>query len=818
MFVKTLRLDDPAAPTRLAAALAMALGLLTLSGRALGLHALASLLPGAVEMKVNTGIGVFCAGLSLLMLSERPSRLFERCAQALALLVAIIGIATLGEYLSGWNLGIDELLAKDTSQAYNVFRGRMSPLSAVSFAALGISLALLRHRALRAAATAGAVLAAITASVSLLGYLWNAGELITDRWVPPVALNTACCLMLLSVGILLSPRRSERSLTADLAALPSVEAKTLIGFAIGFCLLLIGGGYTYRTNAEFASSSAWVAHSQEVRASLQAVYGSLAGAELAERDYLITADPHRLQDYEALKSDVEAGLGRVGRLTQDNPVQQANVARLSSLVAGRLDDINEGLRVFASSGLAAARVALARSRELNPIEKVHAQTDAMDGLERGYLAEREAAATRSRVTTLISLIVTLAAAAAVFIALFAGIHREMRARRRSDAELVEANRFLDSLIENLPIAVVIKDLRTLTFVRQNRAFEQLFGFEREELSGKSAHELFTAEEADFIVAKDREALAAGALVEIPEHTIHTRHHGSRTFHTMKMPILGRDQKPQYLMAISIDVTQRKLSEQAVHELNAALEAKAAQLQATNRELESFSYSVSHDLRAPLRGIDGFAMMLEEDYAARLDSEGRRYLSVIREASRRMGALIDDLLAFSRLGKQSMASHEIDMAAMVRDVVQELLHSHRGQAPEIVIGELPPVQADSALLRQVWTNLIANAVKYSSKSERPRIEIAAAPGDGEIVYSVRDNGVGFDMEYVGKLFGVFQRLHRADEFTGTGVGLAIVHRIITRHGGRVWAEGRLNEGAAFFFALPVEGPPPDDALHNFGGAH
>jgi light-regulated signal transduction histidine kinase (bacteriophytochrome) len=285
-----------------------------------------------------------------------------------------------------------------------------------------------------------------------------------------------------------------------------------------------------------------------------------------------------------------------------------------------------------------------------------------------------------------------------------------------------------------------------------------------------------------------------------------------------MPILGRDQKPQYLMAISIDVTQRKLSEQAVHELNAALEAKAAQLQATNRELESFSYSVSHDLRAPLRGIDGFAMMLEEDYAARLDSEGRRYLSVIREASRRMGALIDDLLAFSRLGKQSMASHEIDMAAMVRDVVQELLHSHRGQAPEIVIGELPPVQADSALLRQVWTNLIANAVKYSSKSERPRIEIDAAPGDGEIVYSVRDNGVGFDMEYVGKLFGVFQRLHRADEFTGTGVGLAIVHRIITRHGGRVWAEGRLNEGAAFFFALPVEGAPPDDALHNFGGAH
>ena len=584
-------------------------------------------------------------------------------------------------------------------------------------------------------------------------------------------------------------------------ALPSVEAKTLAGFVVGFCLLLIGGGYTYRTNVELATSSEWVAHSQEVRATLAAVYGSLAGAELAGRDYLLTTNPARLEEYRKLKGDVDANLDRLGRLTSDNPVQQRNLGELRSLVSARLGDIADGLDAFANSGLAAARGVLAHGRGLNLTEQVRRQTAVMDGLERGYLVDRQASAAKVRATTLFSLIITLAVAAVVFVALFAGIRREMGARRRSQEELLEANHFLDSLIENLPVMIVIKDVKKLTFVRQNRAFERLLGFERSELTGKTAHELFAPEEADFIVEKDREALAAGGLVEILEQSLHTRH-GTRTFHTMKMPIQGQDGKAQYLLAISVDITQRKLAEHAVYELNAALQVKAAQLQTSNQELESFSYSVSHDLRAPLRGIDGFAMMLEEDYSDKLDPEGRRYLSVIREASRRMGALIDDLLAFSRLGKQPVLTYEVDMADLVREVVGEVLRSHSGNPPEVLVGELPPAHADSGLLRQVWVNLISNALKYSSKSERPRIEVAGARIDGEIRYSIRDNGVGFDMEYVGKLFGVFQRLHRADEFSGTGVGLAIVHRIISRHGGRVWAEGNVGLGAMFAFALPA----------------
>jgi PAS domain S-box-containing protein len=380
------------------------------------------------------------------------------------------------------------------------------------------------------------------------------------------------------------------------------------------------------------------------------------------------------------------------------------------------------------------------------------------------------------------------------------VSRDVSELKRSESDLREANRFLDSLVENLPVMVAVKDATNLTFVRQNRAFEQAFGYSRDEMIGKGAHDLFTAEEADFIIAKDREALEQNRLVDIPEQPVHTRHLGLRIFHTMKLPIDDQHGRPQFLLSIWTDITERKLAEQAIHELNAALEAKAVQLTAINRELESFSYSVSHDLRAPLRAIDGFALMIEEDCGERLDSEGRRYLSVIRDNSKRMGELIDDLLAFSRLGRLPVVSHEINVESLVREVVEEAV---RGQvpAPSIEIGGLPPAQGDRVLLRQVWTNLISNAIKYSSKSAQPRIEVSGQQCAVENLYSVRDNGVGFNMDYADKLFGVFQRLHRAGEFSGTGVGLAIVHRIVSRHGGRVWAEAKVDEGAVFSFALP-----------------
>ena len=255
--------------------------------------------------------------------------------------------------------------------------------------------------------------------------------------------------------------------------------------------------------------------------------------------------------------------------------------------------------------------------------------------------------------------------------------------------------------------------------------------------------------------------------------------------------------------IAIAISQARLLEQVrkqAAELELRVQERTAELEAANQELASFSYSVSHDLRAPLRAMDGYARMLEEDYAARLDDEGRRLLKVVRDNAGRMGRLIDDLLDFSRLGRQPMALHAVDMGALAREVVDE---TRAGQAAGVELGELPAAHGDLALLKQVWLNLVSNAFKYSAKQAAPRIEIGGRAEGAEHHYWVRDNGAGFDMRYADKLFGVFQRLHRAEEFPGTGVGLAIVQRVIARHRGRVWAESAPGAGACFHFSLPRE---------------
>jgi light-regulated signal transduction histidine kinase (bacteriophytochrome) len=231
-------------------------------------------------------------------------------------------------------------------------------------------------------------------------------------------------------------------------------------------------------------------------------------------------------------------------------------------------------------------------------------------------------------------------------------------------------------------------------------------------------------------------------------------------------------------------------------------ARTAELQAANAELEAFSYSVSHDLRAPLRHINGFADLLNEESGSKLDQDGRRYLSIISDSVRQMGKLIDTLLEFSRIGRVEMRFARVSMAEVVEEVAKKLKEEHKDRRIEWDIQPLPQVRGDRALLKQVWTNLLANAVKYTRRRQIARIEVGCNRKESELEFFVRDNGAGFDMKYAGKLFGVFQRLHRAEEFEGTGVGLANVSRVVTRHGGKIRAEGKVNEGAAFYFTLPA----------------
>ena len=264
-------------------------------------------------------------------------------------------------------------------------------------------------------------------------------------------------------------------------------------------------------------------------------------------------------------------------------------------------------------------------------------------------------------------------------------------------------------------------------------------------------------------------------------------------------------------SLESEIVERERAERTVRDLNATLEARVtertAELATANNELESFSYSVSHDLRAPLRAVAGYSQLLVNRCASALPEEGRRLLDSVIHSAGRMSQLIDDLLRFSRLSRQPLSAETVPLTALVNEIISDLREQAGDRPIEFHVSNLPDCRGDTSLLRQVFTNLLSNAVKFTRTKDPAIIEAGFLQGADEAVYFVRDNGAGFDMRYAEKLFGVFQRLHTTEEFEGTGIGLSIVHRIIQRHGGRTWAEAKVGEGATFYFTLPLASPPP-----------
>lgn len=384
-------------------------------------------------------------------------------------------------------------------------------------------------------------------------------------------------------------------------------------------------------------------------------------------------------------------------------------------------------------------------------------------------------------------------------------------RKRAGEALRAAERYARGLIEaSLDPLVTISADGKITDL--NEATAKATGLERAKLIGTDFADYFT--NPDLARIGYREAFVKGTVKDYP---LSLRHLSGATMDVLYNAALYRDAdgKVGGVFAAARDITERKRSEEELQKYRVHLEEMVAartadlvaankNLEAANGDLDAFSYSVSHDLHAPLRAVDGFSRILLEDYGLALDDEGRRLIGVIRDATAKMSRMIDDILAFSRAGRTEVATTAVDMQDAVRAAIKDLETVTAGRKVEFKIGVLPPSRGDRAMLARVWSNLLGNAVKYTSAKAEARIEIGATEGQGETVYSVRDNGAGFDMQCVGKLFGIFQRLHGM-EFPGTGLGLAIVKRIVARHGGRVWAEGKPNEGATFSFALPSAEP-------------
>ena len=580
----------------------------------------------------------------------------------------------------------------------------------------------------------------------------------------------------------------------------SIERKTLTAFMGTAAILALVLIAAYLTILQFVDSSLRARRALEAISVQEKLYAALVDMLSSQRELALTGEHNFLRERTVAKEKLDTQLIALRKLTSDQAPQRERLQRLEASLTELLGIADRALQLEPAPAEEAQSILWVQARE--PRLRVRLILDEMQSVERSALADRLYGDQQSARWLYSALVLVSVGFIAGLGWLLWRILGDLDERHEVESRLERANQFLESLLENIPTMIFAKDAKDLRFVRLNRAGEQLLGLTRDELLGKSDFDLFPAGQAEFFTLKDRQVLAQGDIIDIPMEEIDTRERGRRILHTRKVPVSDASGKPALLLGISMDITEQKATELRIVRLNAELKRHSSLLESSNQELERFCYSVSHDLRAPLRAINGYARLLEQEHSDRLSHDALRYVQTICTASERMAQLIDDLLEFARLGRQTLERNAVDMAAVARNATREVIESRPEPQPEVTIGELPPTLGDRRMLHLAWLNLLDNAVKYTSGVTAPKIEVWAETQDNEIVYAVRDNGIGFDMRYYDKLFGVFQRLHANPEYPGTGVGLAITQRIIARHGGRIWGESQPGGGATFFFAMPA----------------
>jgi PAS domain S-box-containing protein len=507
--------------------------------------------------------------------------------------------------------------------------------------------------------------------------------------------------------------------------------------------------------------------------------------------------------YQTDRERIEPLLDRLAESTRDNPAQQNRIGNLEGIIAGRSKLFDSAMQQIEAKNYDGADNTLSQARELFPFR---ATANEIISAENELYLERSAqsaAAQRSARWAAVGVLLAqlLLLGSVIFVS-----ERQIQHRRRAESLAQQAVARSRAIVQTVREPIVVLDT-SLHALMINTAFREFYGGIDDEHIGEPLYNLGGGAWVDAVLSQRLLDVAARDR-ELWDYELRQRGGDGVervvlvNARRMNLPGLDGDE-PAILLTVN-DVTAGKRSEQQIHELNRELEGKVDQVSDINRELEAFSYSVSHDLRAPLRHIAGFADKLGSHLGESADEKAHHYLNVISDSARRMSILIEDLLLYSRLGRNALRLQPIDMQALAEEIGTMLTADAGERRIEWHIDGLPIVIADESMLRQVWQNLLGNAVKYTARRDLARIEVGvSSTSRDEIVFFVKDNGTGFDMDYAGKLFGVFQRLHKASDFPGTGIGLANVRRIIARHGGRCWAEAVPDQGATFHFSLPAK---------------
>jgi len=575
---------------------------------------------------------------------------------------------------------------------------------------------------------------------------------------------------------------------------PQSNRKEQLAFGSAVLTLLVVGAMAYRAMGVSMESDRWVRHTNEVIEKLEDLLFAMESIESSYRAFVLTGKESYFQSYGVSISISNRDEAALRNLTVDNPEQKRRLPALERLVAQQVQFAKTVSNLRQDQGMAAATELLDRGEGERSMDELRGLINDMEAEERGLLDVRTAESrARARKARLIMGISALLALLSIITA--SGIvYRHFAERKRVEEKL----RWLAAIVESSDDASICKTIDGM--IRSwNGGAERLYGYSPQEAVGQSVAILAPPGGKD----EDGDIIARIVKGERVEHyeTQHRRKDGQQIDVSLTVSlIMDSTGKAVGASTIAHNITERKRAEAEIKELNGALGERMAELEATNQELEAFTYSVSHDLRAPLRHISGFSKILLEEYGPQLDQTAQHYLKRVSNATTNMGRLVDDLLNLSRLGRQELNRQGASLNSLVDDVLADRRLEIKGRNIEWRIGQLPLADCDPVLMKQVFDNLLANALKFTRPRQPAVIEVGQTTAGGETVVYVRDNGVGFSMKYAGKLFGVFQRLHRAEDFEGTGVGLATVQRIIRKHGGRIWAEAELDKGATFYFTL------------------